>query len=76
MKNSKSFHDRNTREYGECNCICHSAPDVVIHIMPCCAVCKLCNKGITIGLMEEHLVICKKKRTEIKDTSIQKEIDS
>lgn len=41
-------------ELHECDCECHG-PIMVMHFMPCCSPCSICNKDIKIGRGQYHL---------------------
>jgi hypothetical protein len=49
MKMSKTATDSTI-----CHCICHTRPEVM-HIKPCCYMCKICQKSVIDEKQEEHL---------------------
>lgn len=43
----------------QCDCPCHEKDMVAMHFMPCCeGKCKICNRNIKTGMMDEHLRDC------------------
>lgn len=53
----------------ECDCICHTQPDIV-HVVACCTKCSFCGKNIRMVYIDSHEEECRKehmKRTVLQE---------
>lgn len=53
------------KDFKECDCPCHEPGMVIMHFVPCCALCPNCNKNIRApevhrSLIENHIKDCGK----------------